>query len=257
MQRQAQALCGRVLGNGSGLNMTNEIDRDNEDWLSTLSGEPRQEADAFTNAQAQSIRVALQRRATAVEQEAPEPSEAGYHRLLFRLKREGYIGPEAEKKLIAKHTAANDSDSAQTRTGTFDGIMFRRSSREKAQSPMGAAVRHSWLNPALGMAAVFVIGAALVFYMQVSGHKDEDPFAVRGGVATVLIVPDQNEKVIYLVDALNQLGGGVKIVREADGSVTLIVNANDQVLLRLAEERIHPEVKDGLIKLSIVPQPPK
>jgi hypothetical protein len=107
------------------------------------------------------------------------------------------------------------------------------------------------------MAAVFVIGAALVFYMQVSGHKDEDPFSVRGGVATVLIVPDQNEKVIYLVDALNPLGGGVKIVREADGNVTLIVNANDQVLLRLAEERIHPEVKDGLIKLSIVPQPSK
>lgn len=250
-----------MLGNGSGLNMTNEIDRDNDDWLSALSGEPRLGADKYVNAQAEAIRNALARRAAELDEEAPKASDAGYHRLLFRLKREGYIGPEAEKKLANKLAAANDSPSSHVRTGTYDLPPAMRSANSGTP-----AARHdtstiqdkkTWWNPALGMAAVFVIGAALVFYMQVSGHKEEDPFAVRGGAATVLIVPDQNEKVIQLVETLNPLGGNVRITQEADGSISLLVKANDKVLARLAEERILPDVKDGLIKLSIVLKPAK
>lgn len=250
-----------MLGNGSGLNMTNEIDRDNDDWLLALSGEPRSNADKFTNAQAEAVRNALARRSAELDKEAPEASDAGYHRLLFRLKREGYIGPEAANKLANKLAAANDSPSTHVRTGTYDLPPAMRSANSGAPTmrhdTSTIQAKRTWWNPALGMAAVFVIGAALVFYMQVSRHKEEDPFAVRGGTATVLIVPDQNEKVIYLVDALNPLGGEVKIIREADGSVSLIVTANDKVLERLAEDRIQPDVKEGLIKISVVPQPRK
>lgn len=258
-----------MLGNGVGLNMTNDIDRDNEDWLLALSGEPRQGADSFTNSQAEAIRSALKRRALAIEQESPEPSESGYHRLLFRLKKEGHIGPGAEKKRL-KDRAANDSSTYGSATGTSDATPFGnfsqydlppalRSARGAGShdaSPSVARTR-SWYSPALGMAAVFVLGAALIFYMEIGNKKQEDPFALRGGEAAVLIVADQNEKVMQLVDALNPLGGEVKISREADGSVTLTVKATEKVIERLMEDRIQPDVKNGLIKISVVPKPEK
>lgn len=250
-----------MLGNGDGLKMTNQIDRDNEDWLLALSGEPRQGADSFTNTQAEAVRAALMRRADVVDKESPEPSEAGYHRLLFRLKREGYIGPGAEKSSRLKQPA-NDEFTGFAATGTYDLPPAMRSAKSgiPADSHGGAgttSIKRSWWNPALGMAAVFVIGAALIFYMEMGHRKDEDPFAVRGGEATVLIVSDQNEKVTQLVDNLNPLGGNVKIQREVDGSVTLIIKATDKVLERLIEDRVHPDVKDGYLKLSIVPKPSK
>ena len=260
MQKEARTIRSRVLGNGFGLNMTNDIDQDNEDWLLALSGEPRQGADSFTNSQAEAIRAALKRRAEAIEQETPEPSESGYHRLLFRLKKEGHIGPDADKKRLKIWAANDDSTLVDMATGTFDAYSLppgMRSSmsgghtRSDADS-IGAAKVKSWFSPALGMAAVFVIGAALVFYMQVSGRGEEEPYAVRSSATTVLIVSDQSEKVVYLVDTLNPLGGQVKIIREADGSVSLVIKANDKVLERLAEDRIQPDVKAGYLTISIV-----
>lgn len=251
-----------MLGNGVGLNMTNDIDRDNEDWLLALSGGPRQGADSFTNAQAEAIRGALKRRALAIEQESPKPSESGYHRLLFRLKKEKIIGPEADKfralrEKIQNLEAANLDDFLATGTGGRIRFSRRAGNHESETVPIGqiAGRIRMWMNPALGVAAVFVIGAALLFYMQLGGHKDEDPFAVRGGIATVLIVADQNEKVMHLVDALNPLGGEVKITREADGSVLLLIKATDEVLARLVDERIQPDVKDGYIRISVVRKP--
>lgn len=250
-----------MLGNGVGPNMMNEIDRDNEDWLLGLAGEPRPDADKYTNAQAAAVRDALSRRAAALDKVVPEASEAGYHRLLFRLKREGYIGPNADKKRLSNLPANDDfSDYANTGTyGAYDLPPATRSARQRVPedhqgSSKPVLPKKAWLNPALGMAAVFVLGAALVFYMQVSGHREEDPFAVRGGAATVLIVSDQNEKVIYLVDTLNPLGGNVRITHEADGSVSLLVKANDKILERLAEDRIQPEVNAGYITISVVPK---
>jgi len=246
--------------------MTNDIDRDNEDWLQALSGKPRQGADSFTNSQAEAIRAALKRRASAIEQVSPEPSESGYHRLLFRLKREGRIGPDADKKRLDEW-AANDDSTFGAATGTSDaspfgsftqydlppGLRSASSAGSQGASTSGARAR-SWYSPALGMAAVFVLGAVLVFYMQIGGKKEEDPFALRGGEAIVLIVADQNEKVMQLVDALNPLGGEVKITRETDGSVTLIIKANEKVTERLMQDRIQPDVKSGYIKISVVPK---
>ena len=255
-----------MLGNGVGLNMTNEIDRDNEDWLLALSGEPRQGGDSFTNAQAEAIRGALKRRAAAIEKESPNPSESGYHRLLFRLKKEGHIGPDADKKRF-KDWAANDEPAFGSATGTGDATPFGsfsqydlppglRSARGTgAQDPSATGVRRSgWYSPAIGMAAVFVLGAAFIFYMEMGGKKEEDPFALRGGEAVVLIVPNQSERVAELVDALNPLGGEVKIIRESDGSISLVVKATDKVVERLAVDRIWPNVKDGYLKISVVPQ---
>lgn len=238
--------------------MTTEIDRDDEDWLQALAGEPRQGADSFTNSQATAVRNALSRRAKVLEKDVAEPSEAGYHRLLFRLKREGYIGPDADKKHLS-NLPANDefSDYANTGTyGTYDLPPAMRSARQRSpEDHQGKSTqvlpKKTWWNPALGMAAVFVLGAALIFYMQVGGHKEEDPFAMRSGKAVVLIVQDQNEKVMQLVDTLNPLGGNVKISREADGSVSLLIKATDEVLLELAGQQIQPEVKDGYIKISV------
>ena len=255
-----------MLGNGVGLNMTNEIHRDNEDWLLALSGEPRQGADSFTNSQAEAIRAALKRRAAAIEQESPEPSETGYHRLLFRLKREGHIGPDADKKRLGDW-AANDDFTFGSATGTGDakpfgdfgqydlppGMRSAGASRSQRISTTEAKTR-SWYSPAIGMAAVFVLGAALIFYMEIGSKKEEDPFALRGGEAVVLIVSNQSEKVAELVDALNPLGGEVKITREADGSTTLIVKATERVVERLAKDRIQPDVHAGYIRISVVPK---
>lgn len=249
--------------------MTNEIDRDNEDWLLALSGEPRQDAESFTNSQAEAIRGALKRRAEAIDKESPEPSESGYHRLLFRLKREGHIGPDADKKRL-REWAANDDSTFGSATGTGDATPFGSFSQydlppglrsasgagNQGASKTGARTRN-WYSPAIGMAAVFLLGAALIFYMEIGSKKEDDPFALRGGEAVVLIVPNQTERVTELVDALNPLGGHVKIIREADGSVSLIVTANDKILERLAEERIQPDVRNGLIKISVVPQQTK
>lgn len=234
--------------------MTNDVDRDNDDWLQGLAGEPRPEADKFTNAQAEALRNAFVRRGKEVENNLPDTSEAAFHRLLFRLKKEGYIGPEADKKRVARERAANDAEAAHSKTGTFDGVMFRRGIGRPSEIITPAKTVRSWINPALGLAAVFVIGAALIFYMEVGRNKEEDPFALRGGEAVVLIVADQNEKVMQLVDALNPLGGEVKITREADGSVTLIVKATEPVVERLMKDRIQPEVKSGYIRISVVPK---
>ena len=249
--------------------MTIEIDHDNEDWLLALSGKPRQGADSFTNTHAEAIRGALNRRAEAISQESPEPSESGYHRLLFRLKREGHIGPDADKKR-AMNWAANDEPTLGSATGTGDANPFGDFSQYDLPPGMRSAGAASgqqvsidelrarkWFSPSLGMAAVFVLGAALIFYMDTGHKQEEDVFAVRGGEATVLVVPDQNAKVTYLVDTLNPLGGHVKIIREADGSVSLIVTANDKVVERLAEDRIQPDIKDGYVKITIVTKPAK
>ncbi len=178
--------------------MTNEIDRDNEDWLLGLSGEPRREADSFTNAQSEAIRAALKRRSGIVDKDVPEASDAGLHRLLFRLKREGFL----EKR---KAQASND---------------------------------HSFLSKPLAIAAVFFLGAIVVFHTYQLNEESQE-IAFKGtGSQVVVRVSDPDSVVDSIVKSLDSKKIEFELNSLPRGTKQLVIKASPEAVKILNDHKI-------------------
>lgn len=243
-----------MLGNGARLNMTNNIDRDNEDWLLGLAGEPRPDADTYTNTQAAAVRIALARRAAELDEEAPEASDAGYHRLLFRLKREGHIGPEAENRLANKQAAANDSPSSHVRTGTYDLPPAMRSANSGAPTTRhdtsSIQSKKTWWNPALGMAAVFLLGAIVVFHSYQINEESEEVLYKGSSGQSIVRVKDPEATTAAIANTLKSQHIEFQLFDLPRGTKQLIAPISAETLGILSEYKI--QVKPDEPRIDIL-----
>lgn len=69
--------------------MTQAPDKDDEQWLSALAGQPNPDADPKLNLQADALRRALKARSEILEAKVPTANATHYQQLMFRLRREG------------------------------------------------------------------------------------------------------------------------------------------------------------------------
>jgi hypothetical protein len=69
--------------------MTQAQDKEDEQWLSALAGQPDLDADPKVNRQAQALRRALKTRSEMLEAQVPTADATQYEQLMFRLRREG------------------------------------------------------------------------------------------------------------------------------------------------------------------------
>lgn len=69
--------------------MTQAPDKEDEQWLSALAGQPDPDADSKLNRQAEALRRALQARAEKFGAKVPKADAAQYQQLMFRMRREG------------------------------------------------------------------------------------------------------------------------------------------------------------------------
>lgn len=69
--------------------MTQAPEKEDEQWLSALAGQPDHGADPKLNLQAESLRRALKARSAMLEAKVPTADAAQYQQLMFRLRREG------------------------------------------------------------------------------------------------------------------------------------------------------------------------
>ncbi len=178
--------------------MTNEIDRDNEDWLQAIAGEPRLDADKFTNAHAAAIRKALLNRAQAQNEEAPDASDAGYHRLLFRLKREGLLKP-------LTHQASNTT---------------------------------SFFARPLAIAAVFFLGAIVVFHSyQINEESKEILYKGESG-QFITRVEDPEKVAVAIANSLKTNGIAYQLIELPRGTKQLIIPSSAEAIKILIDHKI-------------------
>ena len=80
--------------------MTQSSNKEEEQWLSALAGRSDPAADPAINLQAESLRRALQEQSAKLDQAVPAADEAQYQRLLFRLRKEGLLGADHQRRKI-------------------------------------------------------------------------------------------------------------------------------------------------------------
>ena len=80
--------------------MTQASDKEDEQWLSALAGRSDPAADPAINLQAETLRRALQAQSAKLEQAVPGADEGQYQRLLFRLREEGLLGADRQRRKI-------------------------------------------------------------------------------------------------------------------------------------------------------------
>ena len=80
--------------------MTQSSNKEEEQWLSALAGRSDPAADPAINLQAELLRRALQAQSAKLDQAVPVADEAQYQRLLFRLREEGLLGADHQRRKI-------------------------------------------------------------------------------------------------------------------------------------------------------------
>ena len=72
--------------------MTQAQDKEDEQWLKALAGQPDSGADSQLNQQASALRRTLKARSEMLEVQVPTADATQYEQLMFRLRREGLTG---------------------------------------------------------------------------------------------------------------------------------------------------------------------
>jgi hypothetical protein len=212
--------------------MENNMDEDDEQWLSALAGRFDPSGDAKTNLQAQALRRALQARAEKLEAKVPFADEDQYQKLLLRLQRE---------KLLAGKSGWRNSAAWIKTTGAL-GL---------------SADVIPWKSPViLGLTATLVIGIAVAIKVQNSATEKSEVeiMRLRGTNATTQIVEEPEVRLAELVQGLRTIGEDPVIERISNGSIVLTLNANPKVLeyLETPPNRISPSIVDGKVTLLLM-----
>lgn len=211
--------------------MANTPEKDDDQWLDALAGRTDPTADPKLNIQAESLRRALKARAEKLESQVPYADEAQYQQLLFRLRRE---------KLLT------------TNGGWRESAAWLKVAKIMAV-PSDVAIGR---NPAVwGMAAVLVLGVALVIQSAGNRHKQEEVDVLKGGQNTVLLVAEPEKRLSEILIGIRAAGEEPVVTRTSDGSIVLKVNGSVKVLDYFSTQRIEPMVIEG--KVTIVITRPK
>lgn len=198
--------------------------KDDENWLEALAGKPDISAESAITAQAQALRRAMLERRDGIER-AYENLDAGeFQRLQSRLQREGLL------------------TQARSNQKWLPDWLHKHLPSKNGQ----VAALPIW---SLGVNAVLAV--VVVVQLGVSGNAPSQQDVLRGDQGTVLHVPDPKARLSELMLGLDAAKARYVIQSSPVGELILLVQADDAALDYLIEQRMVPQVKDGLIVIRI------
>lgn len=198
--------------------------KDDEIWLEALAGKPDISPDSAITAQAQALRRAMLERRDGIER-AYENLDAGeFQRLQSRLQHEGLLNQD------------------RTNQKWLPGWLHKHLPSKNGQ----AAALPIW---SLGVNAVLAV--VVVVQLGVPGNAPSQQDVLRGDQGTVLHVPDPKARLSELMIGLDTAKVRYVIQSSPEGESILFVQADDAALDYLIEQRMVPQVKDGLIVIRI------
>jgi hypothetical protein len=209
--------------------MTQLPDKEDEQWLNALAGQPDPAADGVVNQQAEALRRVLQARRAKLDELVPQADDIQYQKLLFRLKREGLIKSAGPLRNLVLWGQVQGQQAAKTLLASNSAL--------------------------LGMAAMLVLVVAVSVQMggRLTDQDNARNEALRGGQANVMIVENTESKLVELLVGLKAAGAAPVVNREAGGRILVTLQSSDKVLEYLREQRngSEPAVVDGMVTLSL------
>jgi len=205
-------------------------DKDDQQWLDALAGRPDANADPVTNAQAQALRTAMMARRAAIEHATQNADPAEFERLQARLEREG---------LLSKADADNNTAPSNWLSSLLDKWI-------------PAAGRGSSVIPRWSLVANVVLGVAVVVQLGLFGTAaNNEADVLRGGTASILLVPNPTARLAELTAGLDQAKAHYVVLHKQSGELQLLVQADDAALDYLLSQRIEPQLNEGVAVITL------
>ena len=207
--------------------MTEQISKEDLDWLDTLSGKSPAGIDPFVSAQATAVRKALIARRDAIETDASNVGCRGLEEIRDRLQREGLM----EIAELNRQKGPWRRLMASLGVGSSGG--------------MKAA-------PIWGVAATIMLAVLVTF--QVYETQPDEASIYRGDPnTTTLIVENPEIRANEIVAEIKALSSdGVKMTRLNDGGIQLKIKDSPHVQDYLLTQRIEAMAVDGVIRIDVV-----
>ena len=209
--------------------MTDEISKEDQDWLDTLAGKSPEGIDPFVSAQATAVRKALIARREAIESDAKSMGKRGLDEIRTRLQREGLM------------------DSAEP--GQLKDRWWHRVKEILGVGSVGGGMRGA---PVWGVAATLVL-AVVVTFQDYEPRPDEASIYRGDPNATTLIVENSEIRANEIVARIKALSSDdVKVSRMKDGRIQLRIKDSQRVQDYLLNQRIEAMAVDGIIRIDVV-----
>ena len=208
--------------------MTEEISKEEQDWLDALSGKSPAGIDPFVAAQASAVRKAMVARREAIETDATNAGNRGLDEIRTRLHCEGLMA-----------AAESVQRERQWWHRMMEIIGFGSGSGMKAAPVWGVAMT--------------IILAVLVTFQVYEPQPDEA--SIYRGVpnTTTLIVENPEVRANEIVAGIEALSSkGVEVSRLKDGRIQLKIKDSPRVQDYLLDQRIEAIAVDGIVRIDIV-----
>lgn len=208
--------------------MSENISKEDQDWLDTLAGKSPEGIDPLIAAQAVAVRNAMISRRDAIESDAISVGDNGLNEIRARLQREGLM---------------DSPEKSPQKNGWWSRVM--------SIFGFGSSGGGLKAGPIWGLAATLAL--TVLVTIQVLVPEDDQVDVYRGGAsATVLIVDNPLQRKNELLNGLKPLTGSVDVSPLANGGFKLRVQDSQNVQDYLATQRIEPTVVDGYIEIDVV-----
>jgi hypothetical protein len=210
--------------------MSEEISKEDRDWLDSLAGKPPKDADPVVSAEALAVRKALASRRNEIEADAARVGNIGLEEIRARLQREGLMG---------------SPDKAEQEYGWLERI--------KGFFGIGSGTGSVNRFPVWGLAATLAL--AILLTMQMPRQEPDEATVVRGDPhATTLVVENPEARANEIVAGIKSLSpDAVQMTRLSDGSIQLRIRDSQPVQDYLLAQRIEAVVVEGNVQILVVP----
>lgn len=207
--------------------MSEDISKEDQDWLDTLAGKQPQNVDPLIAAEALAVRKALASRRDEIEANTARVGNIGLDEIRARLQREGLLVPSAK---------------AELKQNVWDRI--------KNLVGFGSAQRF----PIWGLAATLAL--AILLTMQMPRHEPDEATVFRGDPnATTLIVENPEARANEIIAGIKAISpNAVQMTRLSDGRIQLLITDTQSIQDYLLAQRIEAIAADGTIKIHVVPK---
>jgi hypothetical protein len=208
--------------------MSEELSKEDQDWLDRLAGKSPEGMDPLISAQAAAVRNAMISRRDAIESEAISVGNNGLNEIRARLLREGLL---------------DSPEKSQPQSG-----WWRRTLDIFGFGPNGGGLK---AGPMWGLAATLAL--TVLVTIQVLGPEGNEADVYRGSAsAIVLIVDNPLQRKDELLIGLKPFTGSVEVTPLANGGFKLRVQDSQGVQDYFSTQRIEPTVVDGYITIDVV-----
>jgi len=211
--------------------MTEELSKEDQDWLEALSGASCDGADPSVLAQASAVRQALAARREAIELDAMSTGDRGLDAIRARLQREHLM---------------DSADSSVLKAGWL--------ARIRSVLGVGASGGGMNLAPIWGVAATLMLAVFVTFQLQ--GPQQKEDLVYRGDAnITTLIVENPQARADELVAGIEAVSSdSVEVTHLEGGRLQLRIRDSEHVQDYLLEQRIDAIAIEGIVTINVVPE---